>query len=81
MAYELKPGYGSLFKNKNYVEGGKNPYYTGQINVDGELMDLAAWVKGEEGRKFLSVSIKRKEAKYAQAAKDDTPIPQDDLPF
>ena len=60
MAYELKDGQGSLFKNDR-KESERHPDYKGEINVDGELYWLSAWVKDGKKGKFLSLSIKPKE--------------------
>lgn len=73
---------GVLFKNdKGGVE--KRPDYRGEINVNGEDFELAAWIrKSQKGVVFMSLSVQPKQAQQgggntqtAQAADDD------DIPF
>lgn len=55
---------GVLFKNDK--EGGNPswPDYKGSITVDGKDYWLSAWIKdGKEGKKFMSLSVKPKDAK------------------
>ena len=59
---------GVLFKNDRKVEGDKKPEYTGSLNVDGVEFFLDAWLKvGASGKKFMSVSVKRKDKQTAAA--------------
>lgn len=72
MAYEQKPGQGSLFKNKK--EKDSWPDYKGSLVADrhyspGDKIDLAAWIKTPKsgGEKYVSLSIgKPREDKPAQ---------------
>lgn len=72
MAFEQKPGQGSLFKNKK--EKDSQPDYRGTLIADrdykaGDKIELAAWVKTPKngGEKFMSLSIsKPREEKPAQ---------------
>jgi len=74
---------GALFKN-NRKEQDNHPDYTGSLNVGGEEFWLSAWLKtSKKGEKFMSVSVKPKEARRdsrnderREAASD-----LDDLPF
>ena len=60
MAFELKPGQGSLFKNDS-KQGDNSPDYKGSINVNGEEFWLNAWIKtSKKGTKFMSLSTKPK---------------------
>jgi hypothetical protein len=53
---------GVLFKNDN-KSGDKDPDYSGSINFDGRDCWLSAWIKtAKTGRKFMSLSIKPKDA-------------------
>lgn len=54
---------GALFKNDK-KESDKHPDYKGNLDVDGVDHWIDAWVKtAESGRKYMSISIKKKEAK------------------
>jgi len=48
---------GVLFKNQ-YRKTEKHPDYTGNINVEGKELDLAAWVrKSKKGVVYISLSV------------------------
>jgi len=54
---------GALFKNDK-KETDRHPDYKGNLDVDGVDYWIDAWVKtAESGRKYMSLSIKKKEAK------------------
>ena len=56
--YEMKDGTGSLFKNDR-KEKETQPDYTGKIKINGEEMQLSAWIKtSKKGTKFMSLSFK-----------------------
>lgn len=57
MAYEHKPGTGSLFKNDKAGDNPKAPMYKGKfMTSSGELIDLALWVQEtKSGLKYFSV--------------------------
>lgn len=60
---------GVLFKNSRKEEGDKKPEYTGSLNVDGVEFFLDAWLKtSQNGAKFMSVSVKRKDKQAEPAA-------------
>lgn len=53
---------GSLFKNDR-KDDAKFPDYKGSLNVDGVEYWLSAWLKlSKDGQKFMSLSIKNKNA-------------------
>jgi hypothetical protein len=88
MAYELKPGQGSIFKNeKNGVEN--RPDYTGTgMTPDGREVKFSMWVKRPDGKTpYFSVSMQYKEQSSPVAAKQPEPVKvkaeviSDDLPF
>lgn len=82
MAYELKPGQGSIFKNDKKTEE-KHPDYKGTIMTpDGVECWVSMWVKRPDGKTpFFSVSVQKKE-QQASSPVDATPAePVDDLPF
>lgn len=70
---------GALFKNER-KEKDTHPDYTGSLNVDGAEFFLDAWLKtADSGRKFMSVSVKRKDKqapppKAPRRAEDDVPF-------
>ena len=83
MAYELKDGQGSLFKNKEKMED-THADYTGQAKIAGGGYWVNAWLKtSKNGEKYLSLSIRQKTAKGAAPAPvaAKTADPDDDLPF
>jgi hypothetical protein len=83
MAFELKEGGGSLFKNDK--EGNENrPDYRGEILVGGKLYWLSAWVKEGRKGKFFSLSAKPKEDKAPDVLPKTTggvAAIEEDLPF
>ena len=72
----------TLFKN-NRKEKDTHPDLTGTINVDGVEYYLNAWTKEGKSGKFISGSIKIKEAKSAPKPVATTTADPfgDDLPF
>lgn len=84
MAFELKEGSGTLFKNDRKDKPG-HPDYRGEINVDGEIMELAAWIKtSAKGTKWMSISMKPKKSAAAPTRESTMKAVQDldsDLPF
>lgn len=57
---------GALFKNDK-KESDKHPDYKGNLDVDGVDHWIDAWVKtAESGRKYMSISIKKKDAKKTE---------------
>lgn len=81
MAYD-NTNRGALFKNER-KEKETQPDYTGNLNVDGVEFFLDAWLKtADSGRKFMSVSVKRKDKQAAPAPKAAPRRNQDDdVPF
>ena len=74
---------GSLFKNDR-KDDAKFPDYKGCINVDGTDYWLSAWIKvSKDGNKFMSLSVKNKNAdaslqpkkKVKQEEFDDSDLP------
>jgi hypothetical protein len=70
---------GALFKNADKSDE-KHADYRGEINVNGELFWLNAWLKtSKKGTKFLSLSVKPKQTAGA-AAKPKSAF-DDEIPF
>lgn len=83
MTYVLKDGQGSLFRNKEKIEA-THADYTGSVKVAGVEYWLNAWIKDGKNGKFLSLSVRQKQAKGAKAAPaaaPKSPDPDDDVPF
>ena len=85
MAYEMKDGSGSLFKNKR-KETDNHPDYNGSIMLNDVEHWLSAWIKTPKngGDKYMSLSVgKPKEQRQAprdndqqrEAAPYDSEIP------
>lgn len=84
MAYELKEGQGSLFPNKR-KETESHPNLTGTILVGGVEHWISGWVKlTADGAKWISLSVKPKEAKAAKPAakaQKSEDFDSDEIPF
>lgn len=57
MAYELRDGGGTIFKNKFKEDGDNKPDYKGEIMWRGEKIEIAHWVKQGQNGKFFSVKL------------------------
>lgn len=62
MAYELREGQGSLFRNERR-DNDRAPHARGEALIGGVLYEIAAWTKEGRKGKFQSLSIKPKEAR------------------
>lgn len=60
MAYVLRDGQGSLFKNDKKTSD-SHPNARGELMIDGVLYEVAAWTKQGTKGPFQSLSVKRKE--------------------
>lgn len=81
MAYEQKPGDFTLYKNDFKTED-KHPDYKGRgLDLTGNPIEIAAWIKSGANGKFMSCRMsvpRRDEAPAKPAAKpqrDDSEIP------
>lgn len=72
---ELKENNLIIFRNEK--KEGKQPDYSGEVNISGEIKSIALWVKeAKNGKKFFSGQISDK------LKKAETEKPEDDtLPF
>lgn len=65
---------GALFKNDK-GDNPNRPDYTGELNVEGKEMRIAAWLKtSKAGNKFMSLSVSEKENTATADFDDDTPF-------
>lgn len=56
---DIKENTGTLFNNRQWTEGSKQPRIRGEINVGGKIMEVAMWVKkSAKGNTYYSVAIK-----------------------
>jgi len=76
MAFELKEGYISIFKNEMTKEN--QPLYTGEGLLKGETVKIALWVKEGKKGKFFSGKIEVKEQKPPN---NDAEKESEDVPF
>ena len=87
MAYELREGQGSLFKNK-YKKTDDHPNVRGELLLDGVLYEVSAWTKKTKlGEPWQSLQVKRKEPRapaepaWGSERKAAGPDFDDDVPF
>ena len=75
-----RPGSGILFRNTRKTEDG--PDYVGECNIDGTEFLLGGWVKEGQKTKFLSLSLRPKDAaKPAASSKSTADEMADEIPF
>lgn len=82
MAYELKNGQGTIFKNQKTSDS--HPEYRGVIKTPkGDEYEVSLWVKEGQKGKYFSVAVKEP-YQVNQAASNNTSSNtdnEDDLPF
>ena len=75
MAYELRDGSGSLFKNDKRTKD-TQPEYRGDCKIDGQEYWISGWIKPGANGKFFSLAITLKDV---VAPSQDTPAVDDPL--
>lgn len=83
MAFELKDGQGTLFRNDK--EGNEaRPDYRGEVKLSGTVYRVSGWLKEGKNGKWMSLSV---DAKPGPASQYAPPPParqhsvDDDIPF
>lgn len=81
--YTHREGNGSLFKNERKQQGDRTPDYRGDALVNGQLVEIAAWIKeSSSGKKFLSLKFQEPRDRSAPRVESTpAPIPDTDVPF
>lgn len=80
MSFELKDNSGSIWVNDR-KEKETHPDRTGTVKVGGVEYYISGWLKDANGKKYMSLSFKRKEAKQEQAPAISGDALDDDIPF
>lgn len=58
MAYETKPSFGALFKNKNKQQENHPDYRGDVVTPEGVKYEIAAWLKeSANGSKYMSLKL------------------------
>lgn len=74
---ELKENNLIIFRNEK--KEGKQPDYSGEVNISGEIKNIALWVKeAKNGKKYFSGQISERIKKDDPATENP---PDADLPF
>ncbi len=76
-------GKGTLFRNRDKVEGSNQPDHTGKLTFQGKDFRLAAWVRPtKDGGRYFSISVSDPNLRQAQRnemePRDDI---DDDVPY
>jgi hypothetical protein len=62
MAYEIREGNGSLFRNDKKEQGSNQRDYNGSCLINGQEMWISAWLKtGQNGTNYMSLSFEPKQ--------------------
>ena len=81
MAYEIKPGQGSLWANENKTSDNA-PNATGRCNIDGKIFKIAAWTnESKDGKRFMSLKIEIDEKPKRAEGQSTADYIDDEIPF
>lgn len=76
MAFELKPGQGSLFQNDKQGNE-QRPDYRGTVNIDGTLYELSGWKKRSKNQ-VVWVSLSAKVQERRESGGERSPSRRED---
>jgi len=84
-SYEHRENSGALFRNKR-KEQETHPDYKGEMNVDGKMFWLNAWLNtSKTGEKYFSMRLTPKEEQREKPSLrvvgSNDPDPNDEIPF
>ena len=66
MGYDHKDNSGAIFKNDK-GDNPSRPDYRGDCKINGEVLEIAAWIKDGKNGKFMSLSFKPKHGERESA--------------
>ena len=73
---------GALFRNETATPENKQPYMSGNCEVNGKKMQIACWMnESKAGKKFLSLRFQEPQAKEVVASNDSNTSTTDGVPF
>ena len=74
---------GVLFRNETATPDNKQPYMTGNCEVNGKQMKVAGWMKEskKDGKKFFSLKFQEPQAKEVVASNDSNTSSTEVIPF
>ena len=73
---------GVLFRNETSTPENKQPYMTGKAEVNGKVVQVAAWMQeSKAGKKFLSLKFQEPMKKEVSADNNSSTSSTEDIPF
>ena len=82
MAYEIKNGQGTAFKNDKFEKGSNQPYAKGKIKTpDGKEYDIALWIPKSDKIKGFNITLQEPYKKKVEDNMPDFLQSKDELPF
>ena len=73
---------GVLFRNETATPENKQPYMSGNCEVNGKKMQIACWMNESKARKkFLSLKFQEPQAKEVVPSNDSNTSTTDGVPF
>ncbi|MBK5721394.1 hypothetical protein JGH11_10965 [Dysgonomonas sp. Marseille-P4677] len=86
MAYEIKNGQGTAFKNDKYENGGNQPYARGKFKTpDGKEYDITLWIPKSDKVKVFNLTIQEPyqgvQGSTTQVSQNTPQGEGDNLPF
>lgn len=82
MAYEIKNGQGTAFKNDKYEKGSNQPYAKGKIKTpEGKEYDITLWIPKSEKLKGFNITVQEPYQGNSQNGESQSNAQGDDLPW